>query len=107
MKASEMTNEELAKELMSRVPLDSDRHDDIREAAARLRKRIEFTPEMATEMCRRESDLLAKLKVAEDALVKLQDRLVSSVHDGTIDPHAALEIAERALATIREEGGAK
>ena len=34
MKASEMTNEELAKELMSRVPLDSSRHDDIREAAA-------------------------------------------------------------------------
>ena len=34
MKASEMTNEELAKELMSRVPLDSNRHDDIREAAA-------------------------------------------------------------------------
>ena len=36
MKASEMTNEELAKALMSRVPLDSDRHDDLREAAARL-----------------------------------------------------------------------
>ena len=34
MKASEMTNEELVKELMSRVPLDSNRHDDIREAAA-------------------------------------------------------------------------
>ena len=34
MKASEMTNEDLAKELMSRVPLDSNRHDDIREAAA-------------------------------------------------------------------------
>ena len=32
MKASEMTNEELAKELTSRVPLDSNRHDDIREA---------------------------------------------------------------------------
>ena len=34
MKASEMTNEELVKELMSRVPLDSNRYDDIREAAA-------------------------------------------------------------------------
>ena len=32
MKASEMTNEELAKALMSRVPLDSDRHDDLRDA---------------------------------------------------------------------------
>ena len=38
MKASEMTNEELAKALMSRVPLDSNNHDDIREASARLRK---------------------------------------------------------------------
>lgn len=36
MKASEMTNEELAKALMSRVPLDSDIHDDLREASARL-----------------------------------------------------------------------
>lgn len=107
MKASEMTNCELAKELMSRVPLDSNRHDDIREAAARLRKRIEFTPEMATEMCRRESDLRRRLKVAEDALAKLQDRFVSSVHDGTIDPYEALKIAETALAAIREEGGAK
>ena len=49
----------------------------------------------------------AKLKVAEDALAKLQDRFVSSVHDGTIDPYEALKIAEDALAAIREEGGAK
>lgn len=51
--------------------------------------------------------LLAKLKVSEDALTKLQDRLVSSVHDGTIDPYEALKIAEDALAAIREEGAAK
>lgn len=38
MKPNEMTNEELAKELMSRVPLDSNTHDDIREAVLRLRK---------------------------------------------------------------------
>ena len=48
--------------------------------------------------------LRAKLKVAEDALAKLQDRFVSSVHDGTIDPYEALKIAEDALAAIREEG---
>ena len=48
--------------------------------------------------------LRAALKVAEDALRKLQERLVASVHDGTIDPHEALEIAEDAIATIRDEG---
>ena len=36
MKASEMTNDELANRLLSRVPLDSSSHDDMREAAARL-----------------------------------------------------------------------
>ena len=46
-------------------------------------------------------------EVAEDALNKLQDRFVSSVHDGTIDPYEALKIAEDALAAIREEGDAK
>ena len=42
--------------------------------------------------------LRAKLKAAEDALTKLQDRFVSSVHDGTIDPYEALKIAEDAIA---------
>lgn len=51
--------------------------------------------------------LRSKLNVAEDALRKLQERLVASVNDGTIDPHEALKIAEDALAAIREEGGAK
>ena len=51
--------------------------------------------------------LRSKLKVAEDALRKLQGRLVASVYDGTIDPHEALKIAEDAIAAIREEGGAK
>ena len=40
MKASEMTNEELAKELTSRVPLDSNRHDDIREAVREVAKEM-------------------------------------------------------------------
>lgn len=40
MKASEMTNEELAKELTSRVPLDSNRHDDIREAVREVAQEI-------------------------------------------------------------------
>ena len=65
MKASEMTNEELAKELMSRVPLDSNRHDDIREAAARLRNVTVRTDNSAVI-----AELQRRLKVAEDALAK-------------------------------------
>lgn len=53
------------------------------------------------------AELRRRLKVAEDALEKLQDRLVSSVHDGTIDPHEALEIAENALAEIRDGSSSK
>ena len=53
------------------------------------------------------ADLRAKINVAEDALTKLQDRLVSSVYDGTIDPHEALRITENALAEISKEGSAK
>lgn len=59
------------------------------------------------ELLSENARLRAALKVAEDALAKLQDRFVSSVHDGTIDPYEALKIAEDALAAIREEGGAK
>ena len=111
MKASEMTNEELAKALMSRIPLDSDRHDDLREAAARLR--LKQQPDnYAAELCRqgveykREiCDFRRRLKVAEDALRKLQECLVASVYSGTIDPHEALKIAEDAIAAMLEEGG--
>lgn len=66
------------------------------------------TAKAALELLKAQESKIAELreclKVAEDALVKLQDRLVSSVHDGTIDPHETLEIAENALAAIREEG---
>ena len=51
------------------------------------------------------SDLRQRLKLAEDALENLQSRIVSSVYDGSIDPHEALEIVERALAAIRGKGG--
>lgn len=50
------------------------------------------------------AELRDKLKVADDALRKLQERLVAGVYDGTIDPHEALKIAEDALAAIREKG---
>ena len=52
-------------------------------------------------------NLSQRLKVAEDALRKIQERLVASVYDGTIDPHEALKIAEDALAAMFEEGGAE
>lgn len=51
------------------------------------------------------ADLRERIKVAEVAIVKLQDRLVSSFHGATIDPYDALKITEDALAAIRREGG--
>ena len=53
------------------------------------------------------SKLRERIKVAEYALTELQTRLVSSVYDGTMNPYEALEITERAIAAISEEGGAK
>lgn len=97
MKASEMTNEELANWLAiiccsADLRLPARYRSYLRDAAARLRKI---------------DGLNAKLKVVEDALAKLQERLVSGVYDGTIDPYEALKIAETALAALRVEGGAK
>ena len=112
MKASEMTNEELASffdELAS-----FNREDDkFRETAERLRNQCIIIPaqrakgavEGYAHGCEEVADLRRRLKVAENALEKLKDRLVSSVYDGTIAPHEALKIAEDAIAAIREEGG--
>lgn len=111
MKASEMTNEMLLADELEK-PLVGSRI--VIEAAARLRKfditivaqKAKAAAEGYAHGCEEVADL-RRLKVAADALEKLQDRLVSSVHDGTIDPHEALKIAEDAIAAIREEGGAK
>lgn len=110
MKLSEMTNEQIADKIEQTYCASSSEFGlTMREAAARLRT---FTllskahQRLANDSVDNESNILSKLKVAKDALEKLQDRLVSSVHDGTIDPHEALEIAENALSAIREEGGA-
>ena len=82
MKASEMTNEELEKALMSRVPLDSNNYDDIREASARLRK----------------------LKIAEDALEEITTG--SFAHKDGDKPivQVIIDIASKALFEIREKG---
>lgn len=53
------------------------------------------------------AELQRRLDIAESALTELQTRLVSSVHDGTMNPYEALEITERAIAAISEKGGAK
>ena len=104
-----MTNEMLANECES-VAESMEKYGGkgcgrkLREAAARLRK-IDTYCSINERQDIDNAELRRRLKVAEDALEKLQDRLVSSVHDGTIDPHEALKIAERALAAIRKEGG--
>ena len=79
MKVSDMTNEELTKALMRRVPLDSNNYDDIREAAARLRLKQQ-SDNYAAAMCRQEAeykreicDLCQRLKIAEVALEKIDN----------------------------------
>ena len=115
MKASEMTNEELAACIASArlAPAKYVREDDlnfhseaIREAAARLRNQGNII-KMVHVQTRIAAKLYRRLKVSEDALRKLQERLVASVHDGTMGHHEALKIAEDAITTIRDEGGAK
>ena len=73
----------------------------------KLNREVAELRECLKEAVHNECNFCRRLKVAEDALTKLQDRFVSSVHDGTIDPYEALKIAEDALAAIREEGGEK
>ena len=93
-----MTNEELAKALMRRVPLDSNNHDDIREASARLRT---FTllskahQRLANDSVDYESNLLKKLKIAEDALEKCVN------YNNSWELEAAEENAKNVLAAIR------
>lgn len=120
MKASKMTNEMLADNLYATMPLlmkgarlFKDADEIMCEAAERLRLKQQ-SDNYAAALCRKESeykseiyDLRRRLKVAEDALRNLQERLVAGVYDGTIDPHEALKIAEDAIAAIREEGATK
>ena len=82
MKASEMTNEELEKALMSRVPLDSNNYDDIREASARLRK----------------------LKIAEDALEEITTGSFANKDGDKPIVQVIIDIASKALFEIREKG---
>ena len=113
MKASEMTNEELAKQLMSRVPLDSDRHDDLREAAARLRK-IDTYCAVNERQDIDNAKLRANLKVAEDALEKIDNMCDGDMCKFFDDTHhcsacryldeCQTGVAHAALDAIRGEG---
>lgn len=120
MQPSEMTNEELAKALMSRVPLDSNNHDDIREASARLRT---FTllskahQRLANDSVDYESNLLKKLKIAEDALEKIDNmcdgdmcKYFEKTHHCSACRYldkCQTGVAHAALYEIRGKGGAK
>lgn len=97
MKASEMTNDELAKALMRRVPLDSNNHDDIREAAARLRK-IDTYCAVNERQDIDNAKLRANLKVAEDALEKCVN------YNNSWELEAAKENAKNALHAIHGKG---
>ena len=110
MKISEMTNNELADYIVNVIGGGIFK-EYYAEAAARLRKtctknfKCDSLGELLAVEQRKVDALRSKLKVAEDTLRNLQERLAASVHDGTIDPHEALKIAEDAIAAIREEGG--
>lgn len=110
MKTSEMTNEELAKHIECGDAI-------LREAAARLRT---FTllskahQRLANDSVDYESNLLRKLNVAEDALVKMSATACAHCdlrdacqegEDGIIVPCNDMIAIRRALAAIREEGG--
>lgn len=112
MKISEMTNNELADYIVNVIGGGIFK-EYYAEAAARLRKtctknfKCDSLGELLAVEQRKVDALRSNLKVAEDALRNLQERLVAGVYDGTIDPHEALKITEDAIAAIREEGGMK
>ena len=115
MKPSEMTNERIAEELIATIPHLSDEawsctdDDDIlREAAARLRKseeRVSKQKSINKELVDDNAALIAKLKIAEDALDKVYKCIDNRY--GVDASLLAKKIIADALAAIREEGGMK
>lgn len=102
MKASEMTNDELASAIERRVSESASNWDfapTLREAAARLRKM---------------DGVNATLKVAEDALVVCRDGMCGECHrqhpgETCVCPNGCYEMsmAKNAIAAIRADGGTK
>ena len=122
MNVSEKTNEELAKNIEQFAAI-KDCNCDVclmfREAAARLRT---FTllskahQRLANDSVDNESNILSKLKVAEDALKWCLEQAneIGAASLGKIEQVAlsmsmagCVKRCERALAAIREEGGAR
>ena len=114
MKASKMTNERIAEELIATISHLSDAamactdaDDILREAAARLRT---FTllskahQRLANDSVDYESNLLKKLKVAEVALEEITTG--SFAHKDGDKPivQVIIDIASKALFEIREKG---
>ena len=100
MKASEMTNEELAKELMSRVPLDSDRHDDLREAAARLRNLGEIGEAVGREATREKSSQVCNEAAMREAVENALDRLLLWNYTDQYTARMALGVVKKLHAAI-------
>lgn len=88
--AYELSNEELAKAIMSRVPLDSNNHDDIRAAASRLRK-IDTFISVNEQQDKDNTELRRLLKLAEDALWK---SIVWHCENAEVDGHGEVHFCK-------------
>ena len=109
MKASEMTNEELAAQIEDYNTIDGcscSKCEYMREAAARLRKQGEII-KMAHVETRIANNLLRRLKVAEDALEKITTGDFSHKDGDKPIVQVIIDIASNALFAIHEEGGTK
>lgn len=119
MKASEMTNERIAEELIATISHLSDAalactdaDDILREAAARLRK-IDTYCAVNEQQDIDNGKLRANLKVAEDALEAASDAFRFCIEQCELELGPKMvgklcddgQSVERALATIRGEGG--
>ena len=125
MKASEMTNEELATQIEvynTVLGCSCSKCEYMREAAARLRKvtvrtdnsaviaelqrRVEKQKEINKELVDENAALLAKLKVAEDALDSAWMYADKLPHQWPLPERVRTKMKD-ALSAIREEGGAQ
>ena len=116
MKPSEMTNEELARELIETVGLDGpfcrcDRCMVVLEAAARLRRPTPVDDDLLKmakdidRMAAENNELQRRLKVAEDALDFAWMYADKLPHQWPL-PERVRTKMKNALAAIRKEGGA-
>lgn len=108
-----MNNKELAKALMSRVPLDSNNHDDIREAAARLckldiivaaqkakgaasKREREETRDKSSSASRTDRDLLVM-----DDEKRISDAVIQSLRDKKLEMAGEIAAKEAEVSALR------